>query len=116
MQIDENSQQLTPKPENDVKARHLLKTAKRANESGNFRREVTLLEEAIVLMSEVNDHVARRYCSALYKIGEYRASAMVAYSPILTNGGNQDFVKRLQASIEGRGANHFLDVIDRFDL
>ena len=100
----------------DVRARHLLKTAKRANEAGNFKREAALLEEAMVLASDVSAHTLRRYCSALYKVGEYRAAAMVAYDSRMDEGDNLGFVERLRANLEERGVKSFLDVIERCDI
>ncbi|CAM3723733.1 hypothetical protein [Litorimonas haliclonae] len=106
--------QSTPLPnKNEEKARHLLKTAVRANKSENYKREVELLEQAIIIMPEVTPHVLRRYASALYKTGEYRAAALIAFDEQCTGDNGEDFVNRLKDSLEKRGAELFVDVAER---
>jgi hypothetical protein len=95
-------------------ARHLLKTAARANENENYKREAELLEQAIVSMPEVTAHVLRRYASALYKLGEYRAASLVAMDDkCIGDDGSEEYVARLRTALEKKGAKAFLDVADR---
>ncbi|MEM7492176.1 MAG: hypothetical protein AAF296_02280 [Pseudomonadota bacterium] len=105
------------KAEVDVESRirHLLKTATRANESSNYVREAQLTEEALALSSDVNAQVLRRYASALYKIGEFRAAAILANSELLKDG-NPEFVERLKDMVEEKGASQFLTILDRFGI
>lgn len=99
----------------ETRTRHLLKTAARANESGNYAREAELIEEALSMSSDISAQVLRRYASALYKSGEIRAAALLANSELIKDG-NPEFVERLREMVAEKGASQFLSIVDRFGI
>lgn len=102
--------------EKATKARHLLKTAYRANESKNYKREAELLEEAIMIMPDVTAHVLRRYASALYKCGEYRAAGIVVFNDKCLDEAGEGFVSRLRGALEKKGIIPFLDIAKKCEF
>lgn len=94
--------------------RHFSKTAKRANEAGNFKREASLLEEALLVSrNNPGPRLLRRLANALYKSGEYRASALIASDPRCMDDGGEEFMSRLHQKLQEKGTLTFLSLVDR---
>ena len=100
----------TQAPEQSIEVRHLLKTARRAKEMGNVRREAELLEEAIRLSPEPTPHMLRRLASALYRNNEYRAAGLVAADNRMLLDGGEEFTNRLREQLIAKNAFLFLDL------
>lgn len=98
------------------RARHLLKTAARAKQSENFKRELSLLEEALVLVPMVTPQLLRRYAMSLAKCGEERAAALVMADARCKDDGDAEMVDKFNARLRRRGAANFVDVVDRCNI
>ena len=101
-----------PNHDGETLVRHLLKTAKRANEAGNFKREVMLLEQAVNIKEQVTGHLLRRYVAALYKVGEYRAASLIASNDMCFEGDGTGYTERVRESLNKRVPD-FLSIISR---
>lgn len=88
-----------------------LKTAAKANEAGNYRREAELLEKAILAMGNKLPNVLRRYAAALYKIGEYRAAWLIITDPKALEDGGEGYVSRLKDKLKTRADSSFMEIL-----
>jgi F0F1-type ATP synthase delta subunit len=89
----------------------LLKTAERAFEASNFKRELQLAEQAVSQLQ--NATTLQRYISALYRNGEYRA-IQVLFSDV----GNSDLLKpdfltNMNTLLSTRNCDAFPDILTK---
>ena len=93
-----------------ISARAYQKTAAKAREAENYRREAELLEKAILIMGIKPPSTLRLLAAALYKSGEYRAASLVLRDPTSKHDGGQDFVNRLRAQVKSKYDGNFTEL------
>lgn len=96
--------------ESGTSANAYLKTAAKAKDGENFRREAYLIENAILTMGHKSPSVMRRYAAALYKSGEYRASWMIIADPVASQDKGVDFVSRLKSKLADKQSEGFAQI------
>lgn len=93
-------------------ARAYLRTATKAKNAENFKREAELIEKAIATMGTATPNILRRYAASLYKCGEFRAAKAIIANPRCAEDGGEDYVKRMRSQLDGRFEVSFEKIID----
>lgn len=83
----------------------LLKTAQKAFENQNYKRELELVEQAVQL--DQNQTVLQRYLSSLYRNGEYRTVHYLLNLSTSKNKLSEDFLQRMKELLAAHHMENF---------